>query len=95
MNIKDKDLVLLELVFLWERWITSKENNHLISTSENYNKKDKQKQRPGNGAGALSWSPENKVHLEAGSERPQAKNLSGGCLSGQPGFPAPLPPLPL
>lgn len=70
MNIKDKDLVLLELVFLWERWITSKKNNDLISTSENYNKKGKQKQRPGNGAGALSRSSENKVHLEAGSEGP-------------------------
>ena len=53
MNIKDKDLVLLELVFLWERWITSKKNNDLISTSEHYNKKNKQKQRPGKGGCAL------------------------------------------
>ena len=93
MNIKDKDLVLLELVFLWERWITSKKNNDLISTSVTTKRINKNRGR--GMAGVLSWSPENKVHLEAGSEGPQAKKLSGGCLSGQPGFPAPLPPLPL
>jgi len=94
MNIKDKDLVLPELIFLWERWITSKKNNHLISTSENYNKKEKQKPRAGNGAGALSRSQENEVHLEAGSEKPQAEKLSGAgraCGSAV----CPVPPLPV
>ena len=89
MNINDKDLVLLELIFLEERWITSKKDNHLISTSENYNEKEEQKREDGEWSRcALTEPGEQSLHLEAGSEGPKAEKLSG--RSG--GLPRPTPP---
>ena len=59
MKKKDKVPALLELHFLWEKWIISKKTNSLISAGDKHNEKKKTKrQKAGNRASGPSVEPE-------------------------------------